>query len=114
MNRYTEKEFENTKFFRCTAIPCRDEEDVTMRQDALLLITTLSSGERVESVVFGWRHKPHSAAEYADMCEDWGAWDALSPENHIQMDTGSITECKNAGFDPDLILEMGNPIGEEK
>ena len=62
----------------CTAIAECDNGNEAARQNALLVITTLESGETVEHIVFG----PETAEDFADMAEDYSAWEALSEAHH--------------------------------
>lgn len=64
----------------CTAIPECDERSEVARQNALLVIAKLESGETVEHIVFGWE-MPEIEDDFLDMAHDTSAWEALC-EDH--------------------------------
>ena len=57
----------------CTAIAASIDD--TERQNAIYVSCTTDSGEIVEHVVFGW-DMPESDEDFADICEDYSAWDS--------------------------------------
>lgn len=59
----------------CTAIAGCDGRDEANRQDALLVKTTLDSGEVDERVVFGYP-MPEDDEDFAIMSGDYWAWDS--------------------------------------
>lgn len=67
----------------CTAIAICDNENENCRQNALLVTIMAEFGETIEEVVFGW-DMPENEADYADMCDDPDAWEALCDEHHIK------------------------------
>ena len=67
----------------CTAIALCDEGNEAARQNALLITAAMESGETTEHIVFGWE-MPENAADFADMCEDSSAWEALDEDHHIK------------------------------
>jgi len=74
------KKFEEYTITSCTAIALCDESREDHRQPALLVSTTLKSGEKVEHVVFGWE-MPADMDEWRSMCEDSAAWESVSDEH---------------------------------
>lgn len=66
----------------CTAIAECDERNEAARQNALLVITTLESGETVEHIVFGWE-VPETEADFLDMADDPGAWETLCEDHKM-------------------------------
>ena len=66
----------------CTAIAECDNGDEASRQEALLVVAAMESGETVEHIVFGWA-MPQTDEDFTDMCEDSGAWEALSEEHRM-------------------------------
>ena len=58
----------------CTAICSADLGSKGKRQDALL-VSSKNGGERTEFVVFGWE-MPETSEDFADMCDDYGAWES--------------------------------------
>ena len=54
---------------------CAGERGEEMRQNALLIMNTADSGEKIEYVVFGWT-MPENEDDFSDMCEDSDAWDS--------------------------------------
>ena len=48
----------------------------------MLVVAATESGETVEHIVFGWA-MPQTSEAFTDMCEDSGAWEALSEEHRM-------------------------------
>lgn len=59
--------------YSCTAISTADNEDETMRQDAVLVIST-GDAEQIVEVVFGY-DLPQEQADFLEMCDDSAAWE---------------------------------------
>lgn len=78
--------FYNTEYTitSCTAIALCDNENESARQYALLVTGVSDTGERADHVVFGWL-MPNNGHDFADMCDDPNAWEALTDKHHIQM-----------------------------
>lgn len=68
----------------CTAIAECDNGNEAARQNALLVITTLESGETVEHIVFGWE-MPETEADFLDMADDTSAWETLCEDHKMTL-----------------------------
>ena len=66
----------------CTAIAECDERNEAARQNALLVIAKLESGETVEHIVFGWE-MPETEADFLDMADDTSAWETLCEDHKM-------------------------------